>query len=151
MFLNDLNGHGCYFKKCYYFSFWIIHVQSLINLPKSMWNFIFNVTDVIFWIGSLKKETHKIHKNNAPFKNFKKYVFGTKKLKKNKIVTHMDLWKYCQILNIKKSLTIKWLRISKKSFFKWIYHFILHYILNFNNKHGMWINISFFIFDVFVR
>jgi hypothetical protein len=33
---------------------------------------------------------HKIHKTNAPSKTFKKYVFGTKKLKKIKIATHMD-------------------------------------------------------------
>jgi len=31
--------------------------------------------------GGLKSKTHKIHKNNAPSKIFKKYVFGTKNLK----------------------------------------------------------------------
>jgi hypothetical protein len=61
---------------------------------------------------------------------------------KTKIVTHMDLWKYGQILTIQKSLTIKWLRLSKKRFFIWVYHLILHYILNINNKFGMWINIK---------
>jgi hypothetical protein len=29
----------------------------------------------------LKRETHKVHRNNDPFKNFKKDAFGTKKLK----------------------------------------------------------------------
>jgi hypothetical protein len=42
----------------------------------------------------------------------------------------MDLWKYGQILTIQKSLTIKQLRFSKKRFFIWIYHLVLHYILN---------------------
>jgi hypothetical protein len=43
-----------------------------------------------------------------PPKTFKKYVFGTRKLKnKIKIATHMDLWKYGQILTIQKSLIIK--------------------------------------------
>jgi len=48
-FLNDSNGHGCYIKNCYYFNLWIIHVQSPTNLPKTMWNFVFNVTNVIFF------------------------------------------------------------------------------------------------------
>jgi len=30
---------------------------------------------------SPKKKTHNVQRNNAPFKNFKKYDFGTKKLK----------------------------------------------------------------------
>jgi hypothetical protein len=47
----------------------------------------------------------------------------------------MDLQKYDQI-TIQKSLTIKWLRFSKKYF---SYYFVLHYttILNPNNKFGM--------------
>jgi hypothetical protein len=49
-FLNDPNGHGCYFLKCYYYNLWTIHVQSPINLPKSMWKLVFNVVDVIFLI-----------------------------------------------------------------------------------------------------
>jgi hypothetical protein len=41
---------------------------------------------------SIKKETHKVHINNDPCKAFKKYAFGTRKLKKQtKITTHMDL------------------------------------------------------------
>jgi hypothetical protein len=60
-----------------------------------MWKLVFNAVDVIFKFESPKRKTHKVHKNNAPFKTLKKYVFGTKKLKnKMKITTHMDLWKY---------------------------------------------------------
>jgi hypothetical protein len=62
--------------------------------------------------------------------------------KQTKIATHMDLWKYGQILIIQKSLTIKWLRFSKKIFIIWIYHLVLHYILNPNNKFEMWFNIK---------
>jgi len=47
-FFNDSNGHGYYFFKCYYFNFWIIHVQSPTNLSKSMWKLVFIVVDVIF-------------------------------------------------------------------------------------------------------
>jgi hypothetical protein len=65
--------------------------------------------------------------------------------KQTKIVTHIDLWKYGQILTIQKSLIIKWLRFSKKKFFIWVYHIVLHYILNPNNKFGMWININYSI------
>ncbi len=42
------------------------------------------------------------------FKTFRKYAFGTKKNEKQtKIATHMDLWKYGQILTIQESLAIK--------------------------------------------
>jgi hypothetical protein len=52
--------------------------------------------------------------------------FKTKKLK-IKQTTHMDLWKYGQILTIQKSLTIKWLRFSRKdSSYEFI---ILYYII----------------------
>jgi hypothetical protein len=63
--------------------------------------------------------------------------------KKAKIATHMDIWKYGQILTIQKSLAIKWLRFFFKKFFVWVYHFVQHYILSPNNKFGMWININF--------
>ncbi len=76
----QIYGHGCYFKKYYYSNIWKIHVQSPTNLPKSIWKLIFDVDDIIFKIGSLKK-THKIQMNNVPSKTFKKYAFGTKKLK----------------------------------------------------------------------
>jgi hypothetical protein len=61
----------------------------------------------------------------------------------------MDVWKYGQILTIKKSLNIKWLKFSKKRLFIWIYHLVLQYILGPNNKFGMWINMKFC--DVLVR
>ncbi len=48
IFLNDSNEHGCYLKKCYYLTIWIIHVQSPTNLPKSMWKLVFKVVDDIF-------------------------------------------------------------------------------------------------------
>jgi len=124
---------------------WIIHAQSLTNLPKCMWKMVFNVVDVIFWFGSLKRKTHKFQRNNAPSKTFKNIFFLTK------FSTHMNLWKYGQILTIQKSLTIKWLRFSKKRFFICIYHLLLHYILNPNNKFGMWINITFPFCDVTIR
>jgi hypothetical protein len=47
---NDSSEHGCYFKKYYYSNIWIIHVQSSINLSKSMWKITCNVIDVIFLI-----------------------------------------------------------------------------------------------------
>ncbi len=46
-----------------------------------MWKLVFNVADVIFWFGSLKRKTHKVQRNNAPSKTSKTYAFGTKKLK----------------------------------------------------------------------
>ncbi len=42
-----------------------------------MWKFVLNVTDVIFWFGSPKRKTHKVKRNNAPSKTFKKYDFAT--------------------------------------------------------------------------
>jgi hypothetical protein len=107
-----------------------------------MWKLVFNVVDVIFWFENpLKKKTYKVQRNNAPSKTFNFFE------KRNKI--HMDLWKYGQILTIQKSLTIKLLRFSKKRFFIWVYHLVLHYILSSNNKFGMWINIIFFHFVMF--
>jgi hypothetical protein len=47
--------------------------------------------DVIFQFGSPKRTTNEVHMNNAPSKIFKKYVFGTIKLKQTKITTHRDL------------------------------------------------------------
>jgi hypothetical protein len=58
---------------------------------------------------------------------------------KKKIAAHMDLWKYGKILTIQKSLIIKQLKFSKKRFFIWVYHFVLHHILNPNNKFGKYI------------
>jgi hypothetical protein len=111
-----------------------------------MWKLVFNVIDVIFKYGSLERKVHKVHMNNEPCKAFKNICFWDREIEKQtKITTHMDLWKYGQILTIQKSLTIKQLRFSKKSFLIWVYHFVLHHILNPNNKFGMWINIYFFI------
>jgi hypothetical protein len=59
----------------------------------------------------------------------------------------MDLWKYGQTLTIQKFLTIKQLKFSNKRFIVWIYHLVLHRILNPNNKFEMWINIIIFICD----
>jgi hypothetical protein len=42
---------------------------------------VFNVVDVILKFGSHKRKIHKVHRNSAISKNFKKYVLGTKKLK----------------------------------------------------------------------
>jgi hypothetical protein len=81
IFFNDSNGHGCYFKKWYYSNIWIIHVQSLTNLFKSMWKPIFTVIDVFLKFGSPKRKTHKVQMNNDPCKAFKKYVSKTRKLK----------------------------------------------------------------------
>jgi hypothetical protein len=115
------------------------HLQTF---PKFMWKLVFNLVDVILIFGSPKRKTHKVHTNNAHVKLFKNMFLGQKKLKKQKkIETHMDLWKHGQILTIQKSLTIKWLRFSKKRFFIWVYHLILHYILSHNNKFGVWFDI----------
>jgi hypothetical protein len=49
-----------------------------------MWKLVFNIVDVILKSESPKRKTYKVHMNNAPCKAFKKYAFGTKKLKKQK-------------------------------------------------------------------
>jgi hypothetical protein len=137
-FLHPLQVHTKFFKmiqmdmvvifKYYYSNIWIIHIQSLTNLPKSLWKIVFNVANVIFNFGNHKRKTPKVHKNNAPSKIFKKKCFCDKKIEKQtKIATHMDLWKYGQILTIQKSLVIKRLRFSKKRFFIWV--IILYYII----------------------
>jgi len=59
-----------------------------------MWKFVFNVADVIFKFENPKRETHKVHKNDASFKNFKKYAFGTKKLKNKLIWTYQNMVKF---------------------------------------------------------
>jgi len=72
-------------------------------------------------------------------------LLGQKIKKQTKITTHLDLWKYGQIVTIQKSFINKLLRFSKKKIFIWVHHFVLHYILNPNNKFGMQINIKFSI------
>ncbi len=134
IFKNDSNGHGFHFLKCYYSNIWIVHVQSLTNLPKFMWKLVYNVIDVIFQFGSPKRKAHKVFKNNAPSKTFKSICFWNKEIEKiTKIATHIDLWKYGQILTIQKSLIIKYLRFSNKIFLIWIYHLVLHHILSNKN------------------
>ncbi len=92
-----------------------------------MRKFVCIVIDVIFKFGSPKKKTHKFHKNNAMSKTFLKYAFGMKKLKnKQNFIMYMDLRKYGQILTIRKSLVIKRLRFSKKSY---LYEFIILYYI----------------------
>jgi hypothetical protein len=48
-----------------------------------MWKLVFNVANVIFELGIPKKETHKVHRNNAPSKTFKK-CFWEKEIEKQK-------------------------------------------------------------------
>ncbi len=72
-----------------------------------MWKFIFNFIDVIFKFGSPKRKTHKVHLKLPHLKLSKKFFWDQKFEKQTKIATHMDLWKYDQILTIQKSLTIK--------------------------------------------
>jgi hypothetical protein len=84
IFLNDSNGHVCYFLKCDYSNIWIIHVQSSINFPKSIWKFVFNVTDVIFNLEVLKGKFTKFVWIMPHVKLSKTYDFGTKKLKNKK-------------------------------------------------------------------
>jgi hypothetical protein len=73
-------------------------------------------------------------------------MFLEQKKLKNKQKLQL-IWTYedGEILTIQKSLTIKWLRISNKRFFIWIYRLILHRILGLNNKFGIWNNFFFSI------
>jgi hypothetical protein len=89
--------------------------------------------------------------NDNPCKTFKYIWFWNKKIEKQtKIATHMDFWKYGQILTIQKFLIIKRLRFSNKRFSIWVYHLVLHHILSPNKKFGMWINIIFSFCDVLI-
>jgi hypothetical protein len=56
-------------------------MSNHLKLHKSTSILTLTNVDVIFQFGSLKGTTHKVRMNNAPNKNFKKYVIGTKKLK----------------------------------------------------------------------
>jgi hypothetical protein len=79
----------------------MIHVQSPTNLPKSMWKIVYNVIGVILKFGSPKRKVHKIQRNNAPIKTFKKYVFGTNKLKKKEKL--QLIWTYENMANFNHS------------------------------------------------
>ncbi len=66
-----------------------------------MWKLVFNVVNVIFKFGSPTRKTHKVLKNIAPFKTFKKICIWDKEIvKQTKIATYMDLWKYGKNLTI---------------------------------------------------
>jgi hypothetical protein len=70
--------------------------------------------------------------------NFSKTYFlrQRKFLKKQKSAICMDLWKYGQILPLKKCLIIKQLRLSENNFYIWVYHLVLHYI--FESQYKIW-------------
>jgi len=128
-YLNDSNWHGCCFKKYYYSNLWIINLQWSTNLSKSMWKLVFNVTDVIFLIGSSKRKTHKVHMNNSPCIVVKKYAFGTKKLKTNKNCNSYGLMKIWLNFNRSKVLIIKQLKFSNKSSYEFnILYYIIYWV-----------------------
>jgi len=93
----------------------------------------------------LKKNPTKSTKIMPHLKLSKKNLLGQKNWKTNKNCNSYGLMKTWSNFNHSKVLTIKRLRFSKKRFFIWIYHLVLHYILNPNNKFGMWVNIIFSI------
>jgi hypothetical protein len=102
-----------------FFIFKLLVFESLNNTcsitykpSQLVWELVYNVTNFIFEFGSPEKKTHNFFKNNAPSK-LSKHMFLEQKIEKQtKIATHMDSWKYGQILTIQKSLTIKWLWFS---------------------------------------
>jgi len=66
------------------------HLQTSSKIY--IWKFIFNVIDVIFKFGNLKRKTHKVQRNNASSKTFKNMFLRQRNWKKKtKIATHMDL------------------------------------------------------------
>jgi hypothetical protein len=113
-----------------------MHVRSSTNLSKSMWKLVFNVASLSFFdLEILKRKPTKSQRIMPRLKLSKNMLLGQGNWKKNKkIATHMNLWKYDQILTIQNSLIIKWLRFSKKRFFIRAYHFVLHCILNPNKN-----------------
>jgi len=65
--------------------------------------------------------------NNDPCKAFKNLCFWNKEIEKQtKIATHMDLWKYGEILTIQKSLTIFQRKDSSYEFI--ILYYIIYWI-----------------------
>ncbi len=102
IFLNDSNGHGCYFKKCYYSNFWIIHVQSPTNLPKSMRKLVFNVADVIFWFENFKGKPTKSIGIMPHLKLSKNMFLGQKNWKINKNCNSYGLMKIWSNFNHSK-------------------------------------------------
>jgi hypothetical protein len=83
---------------------WIIHVNWLTNLCENL--YLMQLMSFLN-LEVLKRKPIKsiwivAHVKLSPKKNWDK-----KFEKQTKIATHMDLWKYNQILTIQKSLTIK--------------------------------------------
>ncbi len=89
-------------KNYYYYNLWIIHVQSPTNRPKSIWKIVFNVVDIIFKFESPKNKTHKVQRNNAPSKTFKKILLGQKIWKANKNCNSYGLMKIWSKFNHSK-------------------------------------------------
>jgi hypothetical protein len=87
-----------------------------------MWKLIFDVDDIILKFGIPKKKLTNSIEIMPNLKRSKKICFGDNFFEKQtKIATHMDLWKYGQILIIEKLLIIKQLKFSKKNFLIWVY------------------------------
>jgi hypothetical protein len=57
-----------------------MHVQSITNIPKSMWKLVFNVANVIFYLKILKGKPTK-SKWIVTYVKFSKKFFWDKKLK----------------------------------------------------------------------
>jgi hypothetical protein len=81
----------------------------------------------------------------------KNMFLGQRNWKTNKNCNLYGLMKIWSNFNHSKVLIIKWLRFWKKRFLIWIYHFVLHHILNPSNKFEMWINIIFPFCDGLIR
>jgi hypothetical protein len=65
------------------------HLQTFPNLCENL--YLMSLM-LFFNLKNPKMKTHNFLRNKTPFKTFKTYAFGTKKLKKQKtIVTHMDM------------------------------------------------------------
>jgi hypothetical protein len=90
------------FKSATILIFWIIHVQSLTNFPKSMWKLIFNVVDVILKFESHKRKTQKVQRNSAPSKTLKKMLLGQRNWKINKNCNSYGLMKIWSNFNHSK-------------------------------------------------
>ncbi len=91
--LNDSNGCGCYFLKCYYFNLWVIHVESSIKSSKSMWKLVFNEIDVIFNFKVLKGKFIKFIWIMPHVKLLKNMPLGQKTWKTNKNYNSYGLMK----------------------------------------------------------
>jgi hypothetical protein len=89
--------------------------------------------------------------NSDPCSLSKNMFLGFKIWKTKKNFNSYGLMKMWSNINHSKVLFIKQLNFSRKRFFISVYHFILHHILNFNNKIEMWINNFFFILWCFYR